>query len=183
MKLQFLPISHCKKNYLSAVPVDFGAADRTLSLGPMSRAEAVLWQEIRLGVAAGCSRRRLRGTVELCERALNSLPIDVSLIHFDVAGARWPMVGLRTALDGSCSGHQSRVPQVRECDRIRHFRRDSARRQRLSRSAAAHVKGGIARLHAAEVRGRPQRLEPMVEFQVRCQLAQTLWSALVDQRA
>jgi hypothetical protein len=35
MKLRFLPISHCR-NYLSAVPVAFGAADRTLSLGPMS---------------------------------------------------------------------------------------------------------------------------------------------------
>ena len=48
---------------------------------------------------------------------------------------------------------------------------------------AAHAEGRLAGLHAAEACRRHARLEPMVEFQIRRQLAPALRAALLDQRA
>ena len=55
----------------------------------------------------------------------------------------------RRLLDRPDAGHQPRVPQVRRRDRPRHLRRDPARPEGLSRRAAAHAQGRLARVHAA----------------------------------
>ncbi len=54
-------------------------------------------------------------------------------------------------------------------------------RERLSRRAAAYAEGGLARLRSAGGSRRSTQLEPMVDVQVRRQLAKTLWARQLDQ--
>ena len=56
----------------------------------------------------------------------------------------------RRLLDRPHAGDQPRVPQVRQRHRLRHLRRDQARREGLSGRAAAHAQGRLAGLHAAQ---------------------------------
>ena len=55
----------------------------------------------------------------------------------------------RRLLHRSHAGHEPRVSQVRQRDRLRHLCGDQARRQGLSRRAAAHAQGRLAGVHAA----------------------------------
>jgi hypothetical protein len=90
MKLRFLPISHCK-NYLSAVPMDFGAANRTLSLGRMSSCIFALWIRSSSLASPGRHRRSFRQQARFvrdemklrflpishCENYLSAVPVDL----------------------------------------------------------------------------------------------------------
>ena len=59
-------------------------------------------------------------------------------------------------------------------DRARHLRRDRAEGGGLSRRAAAHALGRLARLHAADAPGRPARLVAVVDVHFRRELAAAL---------
>ncbi len=98
-------------------------------------------------------------------------------------GSAGPSRHRRRLLDRSHAGDQRAVPPLRRRDRLRDLRRDRARPEGLSRRAAAHAQGRLAGVQPAEARGRPARLEPVVDVQVRRQLAAPLRSAQLDQRA
>ena len=73
--------------------------------------------------------------------------------------------------------------RIRQGDRPRDLRRNSARPERLSRRAAAHALCRLAGVHAAGARRRPARLEPMVDLSQGRRLAASLRPEEQHQRA
>ena len=64
----------------------------------------------------------------------------------------------RQFLDRSNTRYQPRIPQVRQRNRLCHFRRNSARPEGLSRRTAPHAQGRLAGVHAAKGSRRPAGL-------------------------
>ena len=84
-------------------------------------------------------------------------------------------------LDRPYAGNQSAVPEIRQRNRPRHVRGDTARREGLSGRASANAESGLPGFHLAETSGRSARLVAMVDVQGRRQLAPALRTAQLDQ--
>src|SRR5580704_4619247 len=138
MKLRFLPISHCK-NYLSAVPMDFGAANRTLSLGRMSSCIFALWIRSSSLASPGRHRRSFRQQARFvrdemklrflpishCKNYLSAVPMDFGAANRTLSLGRMStqrLVQEKENLFGvSCRRAAGLLPQGGQCEDVRVF--------------------------------------------------------------